>query len=286
VGDNQLSAFIRMRREAIDPADVGLPVGPRRRTPGLRRAELATLAGISVEYLTRLEQGRDRHPSPDILDALAGALCLSEGERTFMHHAASAAGGHPLDERGVPAPPARDVRPAVRALLDRLEPAPALVLNRLSDVLAHTGGYERLAGPIGVLDAVPPNTVRFVFADPRARGAYPDWGRVADDQISALKARSCPDDPFLADFAAELGAAAGVPFTERMTPHPEGVAVSGVERVVHPEAGELRLTLETLELPPGDGQSLVVYLPADPATSAALDRLVGRRPTVPRTVGG
>ncbi|MCF6526557.1 helix-turn-helix domain-containing protein, partial [Streptomyces sp. JJ36] len=151
MSDNELGRYLRARREAVTPADVGLPPGTRRRTPGLRRAELATLAGVSVEYLTRLEQGRDRHPSAQVLGALADALRLPSAERVRLRQVAKAVGGHPGP---CPAaePPARAVRPTVRALLERLEPTPAVLLNRLSEVLAHTTGYARLVAPLGVLD--------------------------------------------------------------------------------------------------------------------------------------
>jgi len=144
VSDNELGAFLRARREAVTPDEVGLPAGARRRTPGLRRAELATLAGISVEYLTRLEQGRDRHPSAQVLGALAGALGLSAEDREQLRRLGKATGGNvcPAVE-----PPAGSVRPTVQALLDQLEPTPAFVANRLGDVLAYTIGYERLASP-------------------------------------------------------------------------------------------------------------------------------------------
>ncbi|CAN5779939.1 hypothetical protein BH23ACT8_BH23ACT8_07940 [soil metagenome] len=117
MSDNELGAFLRTRREAITPAEVGLPKSARRRTPGLRRAELATLAGVSVEYLTRLEQGRDRHPSAQVLVALADALRLSPDEGILPRRAAKAAAG---DICPGAEPPARSVRPTVRALLDRL----------------------------------------------------------------------------------------------------------------------------------------------------------------------
>lgn len=168
VSDNELAAFLRSRREAITPAEAGLPTGPRRRAPGLRRAELATLAGISVEYLTRLEQGRDRTPSSQVLGALADALCLRVPDRDLLRRLAKESG----DEKTpcpAPAPPARTVRPTVRALLDRLEPTPAVLLDRLGDIVAHTSGYERFARPLGLLDGTPPNVLRYLFTDERAR---------------------------------------------------------------------------------------------------------------------
>lgn len=147
--DNAPGGFLRARREAVAPSEVGLPIGPRRRTPGLRRAELASLAGISVEYLTRLERGRDRHPSGQVLGALADALRLPPEERVHLHRLAKpAGGGETCAQAAVPAQP---LRPTVRALLDQLEPAPALVVDAHGDVLAGTDGFRLLAAPVGLL---------------------------------------------------------------------------------------------------------------------------------------
>lgn len=283
MSDNELGGFLRARRDAVTPAEVGLPKGTRRRTPGLRRSELATLAGISVEYLTRLEQGRDRHPSAQVLATLTDALRLSAEEGVHLRILAKEAGG---DVCLAAEPPARSVRPTVQALLDRFEPAPALLLNRLSDVLAFTTGYARLAGPIGLLDGRPPNLVRFVFTDARARAAYPEWDRVADEHVANIKIESSRADPHIAELAEELTIAAGARFTDRLDAPLILPARTGVERFVHPEVGELRLAYETLDLPDADGQRLVVYLPADDATSAALDQLTGRQPGALRAVTG
>lgn len=284
MSDNELGVFLRSRREALTPAEVGLPGGTRRRTPGLRRAELATIAGVSVEYLARLEQGRDRHPSPQVIAALAHALRLSAAERDVFRLLAKATGG--LFSCVGTEPPARSVRPTVRALLDRLEPAPAFVANRLGDVLAFTTGYERLAGPIGLLDGRPPSLVRFLFTDARARNAYPEWDRVADDRVGSLRIESGRADPHTVELTEELTRAAGAPFTDRLAAPAVLPRRTGVERLVHPEAGELRLAYEILELPDADDQRLVVYLPADDATSAALDHLAGRQPGALRAVPG
>ncbi|MEH1127879.1 helix-turn-helix domain-containing protein [Micromonospora sp. CPCC 206061] len=275
MSDNELGTYLRERREALTPSAVGLPAGSRRRTPGLRRAELATLAGISVEYLTRLEQGRDRHPSSQVLGALADALHLTTSERVRMRVLAKAAdGAFPCHEVQ---PPAVTVRPTVRALLDRLEPTPAYVVNRLGDVLAFTTGYERLAGPLGLLDEDPPNLIRFAFTDERARSTYPEWELVADARAAALKAEFGPADPHVRELIDELTVTAGAAFSDRYRRVTGGEPRSGVERLHHPTAGELRLAYESLALPDADQQQLVTYLPADDATAAALGRLAGRR---------
>ncbi|MEV4117821.1 helix-turn-helix transcriptional regulator [Micromonospora sp. NPDC049645] len=284
VSDNELGLFLRLHREAVTPAEVGLPTGPRRRAPGLRRSEVAALADVSVEYVTRLEQGRDRRPSPQVLAALANALRLNWNERAHLHRLTKAADPS-YNCRGQIAP-SREVRPTVRALLDRLEPAPAVLLNQLSDVLAHTAGYLRLVGPIGLLDATPANLARFILGDTRARSAYLDWDYLADEQVAALKQGPFRAYPPMAALADELTITAGDVFTRRVDTVPSLPKASGVFRLAHPQAGILRLAYETLELPADDDQRLIVHLPADPATAAALDRLNNQHPQPLRLVAG
>ncbi|RNL85820.1 helix-turn-helix domain-containing protein [Halostreptopolyspora alba] len=281
MSDSELGAFLRTRRESITPAEVGLPSGPRRRTPGLRRSELAMLAGVSVEYLTRLEQGRDRNPSPEVLAALAGALHLSHDEHVLLHRSAKLAGGAlcPTSE-----PPADSVRPTVRMLLDHLEPTPALLRNRVSDVIAYTSGFERLARPFGLLDAQPPNLLRFVFTDARARTVFPDWERVADEHAAMLRAETHCGDFHSTGFVEEVAVTAGATLAERLRRPPEPPSRTGVQRVAHPEVGVMRLAYETLDLADAE-QRLVVFLAADEGTSATLDRLTGRRPGALHAVG-
>ncbi|MBL0886945.1 helix-turn-helix transcriptional regulator [Myceligenerans indicum] len=276
MSDNELGLFLRSRREAVTPAQVGLPAGPRRRTPGLRRAELATLAGVSIEYITRLEQGRDRRPSPPVLAALADALRLTPSERVHLYRLIKTGDGA-FGCMGDTLP-SREVRPSVRAVLDHLEPAPAVVLNRLTEILACTDGYRRLMGSTGLLDeGAPANLARFVFTDPRARICYPDWGDRADQTVAALKQGPFRADPNVAALADELTVAAGTEFTRRVETVPGLAAATGITRFHHPEAGELRLAYEVLELSADDAQRVVVHLPADAPSAAALERLESRR---------
>jgi transcriptional regulator with XRE-family HTH domain len=285
VSDNELGTYLRSCREAVTPSEVGLPHGPRRRTPGLRRSELATLAGISVEYLARLEQGRDRHPSTQVMSAIADALRLSSDARGRLGQLLKQTESNYLLCPGAESP-VRSVRPTVQALLDRLEPTPAVLLNRMSEVVAHTGGYERLAGPLGMLQGRPPSLIRYIFTHSRARDAYPDWEQIADAYAAGLRFEIARDDSYAQELVNELSVTAGAAFTDRLTGQPKLPTRTGVERLVHPEAGPLRLAYETLELPGRDGQRLVVHLPADDATSAALDLLGGRRPGALRAVSG
>ncbi|MBX9389366.1 transcriptional regulator [Streptomonospora halotolerans] len=205
---------------------------------------------------------------------------LSVAERVHLRNLAKeASGADVLCPGGMP--PDRQVRPTMRARLDRLEPAPAALFDRPGETLAHTAAYERLAGPLGLLDGSPPNRVRYLFTDPRARAVFPDWDRVADQQVALLKSESSSSDLHLAHLVDELTITAGAPFAERMAAVPAAPRRTGAERVVHPEAGELRLTFEILD---AEGQHLVVHLPADDASAAALDRITARRPGALRPV--
>lgn len=281
--DGELGSFLRNRREAVTPAEVGLPTGPRRRTPGLRRSELATLAGVSVDYLVRLEQGRDTHPSVQVLGALAQALLLSAEDVDHLQTLAMISNGTELCPQ--PQPTARTVRPTVHAMLEQLEPAPAVVLNHLADLLAWTEGYDRLARPVGILDGDEPNLLRFTFTDERARAAYPDWEDIADEQVANLGTELCRPEDDARTFAARLARTAGTDFTTRWERRPVARKRTGVKALAHPEVGLLRLAFETLELPDPDRQLLVIYLPADAATAAGLDRLADHKPGGLRSVG-
>lgn len=280
-----MGLFLRTRREAISPARVGLPAGPRRRTPGLRRSELATLAGMSVEYLIRLEQGRDRHPSAQVLSAIADALQLTPSERIHLHVLTKSA--DPGYDCMGGAQPNREVRPTVRAVLDQLEPAPAIVIDRPGDILASTDCYRRVMRETGLFDETDqPNFPRFVFGDPRAREIYRDWSTVADDVVASLKHGPFRTDPSLTMLVDELTVVAGEEFTRRIATVPNLPPSVGVTRLAHPSAGDLRLAYETLTFGEDIDQRLLVYLPADAATAVALDTLSGRRPGALRAVPG
>jgi transcriptional regulator with XRE-family HTH domain len=262
-----LGDFLRARRDATDPAAVGLPASDRRRAPGLRRSEVAALAGISVEYLVRIEQGRDRNPSAAVVNALADAFRLDAAERAHLRHVAKCSSGT-CGSSAVP-PPGLDVRPAIRSLLGQLEPGVAFVTNRLGDVLAYTSGFDLLARPAGLLDAPSPSLTRFVFTDQRARRAFPDWDQVADEQAFplALGAPSQRSQQLIAD----LTALAGTEFTDRV--HSRRLPRAGTQAWCHPVAGALLFNRELLDLPAADAQQLVVLLPADEATRSALRTL-------------
>ena len=265
-----LGDYVRVKRDSIQPETLGLPVRGRRRAPGLRRLDLADRAGISVEYLTRIEQGRDRNPSVAVVNALADALSLDPAERAHLRYLAKITGGecvaHPQ-----PAPPRREVRPAVLETLRLLEPGLALVTNRLGDILARTRAYEAVLCGTGLLDAELPNLTRYVFTDARARDLFADWDAVADEQAFDLWLGPSVENSEW--FTAELAPVAGADFTRRINRHV--LPARGVLRLRHPSGAELRLRRQTLDVTE-DAQQLVVLLPADEETARAVDRL--RRP--------
>jgi transcriptional regulator with XRE-family HTH domain len=257
MADNALGRFLRARRDATTPASVGLSGGPRRRAPGLRRGELAARAGISVEYLTRLERGSDRYPSGQVLGALADALVLTDDERVHLYRLIKAGGGGQC--RQASAVPV--LRPTVRALLDRLGPTPACVTDPAGDVLACTDGFRDLAGPVGLLDDERPNLARYVFADARSRAAFPDWPEVAGRRAAALRAAADLGDLAAGALAVELSITAGAEFGDRYAAAAVLPAPTGVERWSS-ASGTVRLAYENLALPGADEHLLVVYLPA------------------------
>lgn len=263
-----LGNFIRAKRDRTRPEDLGLPAHERRRAPGLRRSELATRAGISVEYLTRIEQGRDRNPSVSIVNALADALHLDAAERTHLGYLAKITGGA-CAGRQRPAPPDRTVRPAVRQVLDLIEPGVAFVTNRLGDLLAHTAGFATVMRATGLLDVEEPNLTRYVFTHPQARTTFVDWEQIADEQVFNLWLG--PSTETFEWFTADFATVAGTEFTRRLHHHVPPARVP--LRMHHPHANRLQWDRETLELPPADAQQLIVLLPADDATTAAVDHL-------------
>lgn len=240
------------------------------------------LADISVDYLVRLEQGRDQHPSPQVLGALGDALQLTVDERVHLKRLSmSGPGGHPCTGA---LPPTQTLRPNVRAVLQQMEPGIASVVNRIGDVLAYTEGFARLAGPLGLLEAETPNMATYIFTDPRARDAFPDWDQVADRAAADLGIGTGRGDPHVQELIDHVTVLAGAAFGDRLKVPHEVPQPSGIERWHHPEVGELRLSFERLELPVSDQQTMLIQLPADDTTANALARLCGRQPGALRAV--
>lgn len=270
-GVSTLAEFLRARREHVQPADVGLPDSGRRRTPGLRREEVATLAGVSVDYLIRLEQGRDTNPSPGVLAALSDALLLSDYERTSLARLAAIGNSRVL----CPASRAAEagVAPTVVALLEQLDPAPTFVVGPYDDVLAWNDAWGQVVGPLGMFDDDPPNLARHLFLHPRARTARPHWPVEADHAVGRLRAASVhwdDDDQFTSLIGDLLESDA---FADRWSTYLPGDERRGTTTILHPDAGSLRLDYETLDLSQDD-QQLITWLPADEQTAESLAALI------------
>ncbi|MGQ4390515.1 helix-turn-helix domain-containing protein [Streptomyces sp. SAS_270] len=262
-----LGDFIRSKRDSVQPETLGLPDRGRRRSPGLRRTDLAARAGISVEYLARIEQGRDRNPSVAVVNALADALSLSPTERAHLRYLTKITGGE-CTAHTRPAPPSRHVRDAVQRTLRLLEPGIAVLTNRLGDILAHTSAYQSVTNGSGLLDTETPNLTRYVFTDPRARTFFADWDDVADEQAFDLwLAPSVENSEW---FTTQLAPLAGPDLTRRLNRHV--VPQRRVLRLSHPTGCELRLLRETLELS-AEAQQLTVFLPSDSKTAEAVEQL-------------
>jgi len=262
---SDLADFLRARREQLRPGDVGLPDSGRRRTPGLRREEVATLAGVSIDYLIRLEQGRDSNPSPSVLVALGDALQLSDDERMHLYQLAAKSNSAVLCPR---AEMHGDVAPTVLQLLAGLDPLPAFVLGALNDVLAANDAWSTLVAPVGLAEGA--NLARFVFLDPRARQVFADWDDMADEQVHQLRAVS-PLWSSEATFTAFIDVLLGDDdFARRWSAHVVGAKRRGTKRLHHPLAGDLRFSHEVLEVTEERAQRVVTWLPADEATRAAI----------------
>lgn len=264
----ELGRFLRARRDGIRPADVGLPEGAgRRRTPGLRREELAALAGVSVDYYTRLERGRETRPSPSVVDALASALRLGEDEHCYLRELAVRAARRAPEPR---ARQSRTVRPSARLLLERLRPAPAIVVGRTNDLLAANPSGLALLHGLADWPARQRNTIRYTFLHPAARELYPDWEQKAKGCVAQLRAvaGTDPDAPDLAELVGELIVKS--PDFNRLWERYEVRAVGdGEKRYHHPVVGAMTLAHEVMTLGRAGGQRLVVYLAQD--GSADLD---------------
>jgi transcriptional regulator with XRE-family HTH domain len=257
----ELGRFLRARRERIRPDDVGLPGGTRtRRTPGLRREELATLAGVSIDYYTRIERGKETRPSPAVVDALARALRLDDEERDFLRALAAQAARRAPEPR--PMPP-RTVRPSVRLLLETLRPNPAYVLSRTNDMLATNPGGMRLMPGIAEWPARQRNSIRYTFLHPSARGLWPHWEHKAKACVAHLRAVAGrdPDAPDLAGLVGEL-IVKSADFSKLWERYDVRTLGEGEKDFRHPDVGPMTLTNEVLTLGRTDSQRLVVYMAA------------------------
>jgi transcriptional regulator with XRE-family HTH domain len=250
-----LGEFLRNRRGRIGPTDVGLPAGTgRRQTAGLRREELAALAGVSVDYYIRLEQGRDTNPGASVLDALASALRLDDDERTHLHSLARNAASRP----GARRPPAATVRAGLRQLLETVRPTPAYVLDPISNILAANPEGSHLMAGIDAWPRARRNVIRYVFTHPAAREVFVSWRRMAEDCVAHLRtvAAADPGSPELEELVTELSAVSAE--FAQLWQHYDVRVKSGSQRTFHhPAVGRFELTSEILTAI--DGQRFVAF---------------------------
>ena len=279
---NLIGEYLRARRELVHPEDSGVhDLGGRRRVVGLRRSEVALLAGVSTEYYVRLEQGRDQHPSPHVLDALARALQLDEYATAHLHCLANTPTARRRKRSRPEKVPARIVQ-----LIQSWTETPAFVEGRYTDVLA----ANSLATALAPHYAVGTNLVRATFLDPGLREMYDNWEAISESAVAALRALAGHevDDPQLTELVGELSIRCER-FRQLWARHDVRPKRSGWARLTHPIVGPLDLRYEKFPIPNTDSQTLGVYHaePGSPSAQAlALLADEGARPSPLRDVGG
>jgi len=262
---SEIREFLTTRRARITPDVVGLPVyGDNRRVPGLRREEVALLAGVSVDYYTKLERGHLSGASNDVLEALARALRLDEAERTHLFDLARAS--QPATATRHRRTKKQQVRAGVQRILDSMTAAPAFVRNGRLDLLAaNLLGYALYSH---VVPGQPANTARFVFLDPRSDDFYLDWDHVANEVVAILRSEAGRDpyDRGLTDLVGELSTQSEI-FRTKWAAHNVRYHDTGVKRLHHPVLGDLELTYESMELTADSGLAMFAYT-AEPGSKS------------------
>lgn len=259
-GGNRIGEYLRARRELVRPEDVGLPDLGRRRVPGLRREELAMLAGISTDYYLRLEQGRDQHPSENVLDALGAALRLDDDATAYLHELARPAPRRRRSSRRCERAPT-----GIRQLVASWTDTPAYVQGRLMDVLA----ANPLATALSPVYVPGVNLLRAAFLDHAVRDLYRDWDAITARMVAGLRALIGPDvdDPGLAQLVGELSVRSER-FRRLWARQDVKPRASGISCLDHPQVGPLELRYEKLAISATDGQVLVIYH-AEPGSASA-----------------
>jgi hypothetical protein len=269
----EVREFLSTRRDRITPREAGLPNygGERRRVPGLRREEVALLAGVSTDYYTRLERGNATGVSDSVVDGVARALQLDEAERNHLYDLIHTSGGSGPPRRRPTSP--EQVRPTVRRVVDSMHGTPAVVSNGRLDILHANALGRALLAPVFAFahPKRPPNSARFVFLDPAAMDLYRLWGAVADDTVALLRAEAGrdPHDRQLSELIGELSVRS-TEFRTRWAAHDVRIHTSGVKLVHHPVVGDLDLPYESFPLPAEPSLSLVTYTaePGSPSEDA------------------
>lgn len=261
--------FLISRRAKIAPEQAGLPAyGKRRRVAGLRREEAAMLAGISVEYYTRLERGNASGVSEDVLEGIARALQLDEAERSHLFDLVRTAGSAAPQRRR---PAQERVRPTVQRILDAMTGVPAYVRNGRLDILAANQLGYALYSEVFTDPARPANMARFTFLNVRATDFFGDWENIASDVVAILRAEAGRDpyDRRLSDLIGELSTRSDA-FRVRWAAHNVKFHRTGAKRLHHPVVGDLTLAFEAFELPADPGQRMNIYTaePSSPSHQA------------------
>ena len=264
---NEIREFLATRRARITPQQAGLATYGRRRVPGLRREEVAMLAGVGTDYYARLERGNLTGVSDSVLEALARALRLDEAERAHLHDLARAANTTPQTRRR----PARkqQIRPVVQRILDGMTTMPAIVLNGRLDLLAANRLALALYSPACDDPSRPVNLARFCFLNPQATALYPHWDEAANTTVAMLRieAGRNPYDRDLSDLIGELSTRSET-FRNRWAAHNVVLHRAGAKQFHHPVVGDLSLAYEVMELSADTGLTLTAYSPEPGSPSA------------------
>jgi transcriptional regulator with XRE-family HTH domain len=258
--ENRLGDFLRARRAALSPHEVGMPSHGTRRVAGLRREEVAVLAGVNADYYTRLEQGRERNPSPQVIDALGHALHLDEDARTHLYRLAGAAPAGQLAPRRT-----AGVSPALRQLMDGYPDTPAFVMNRTLDLLAVNALAQALYSAFTPAD----NLARMTFLDPVGPAFYTDWNRAAQATVANLREATGfePDNPRLRELVGTL-TEGSADFARLWQSHTVRGKTRDAKHFHHPDVGPLTLTYQAFDVREAPGQQLVIYH-AEPGSPSA-----------------
>ena len=276
----ELATFLRTRRHRLHPADVGLPGGGRRRTPGLRRQEVAQLAGMSVDYYIRLEQARGPHPSRQVLTALGRALVLTADEREYLFRLAG--------ESPPPvAVPSREISPGIRNLLDSMPETPAYVVDARYDVLAWNSLATHFVGDLSAFAQEDRNMIRWMFRLPASAAPWtdPETVRFTRSMIADLRTSYAryPADPGIQALVTEL-LGTSPQFAGMWQEHEVATRQPIVKRVNHPLTGPLEFECRVLHIP-DTGQRLIVYCAAPGSPTQAAFRRLGQLTPAPAPAG-
>ncbi len=264
---HELADFLRSRRERIRPEQVGLAPGTRRRTPGLRREEVAQLSGLGLTWYTWLEQGRDIKVSPQVLEAVARTLQLDRHERSHLFTLADS----PV---AASVPSCDEVTPAVRAILDQLDPYPSSVTNARYDVLAWNSAYTKLSGDLDRLPVEERNALWLAFTSPVRRALIVDWEDSVGRLVATYRAAMADHvgEPAWKYLVRRLEQASPE-FAEMWHRHDVSAPENLTKRLLHPTMGLLTFTHTNLWLRPTTGVRVISYVPADDVTRLAVSRI-------------